>query len=98
MFFHLIDIAVVNSFILFREHQAKFPDVPGLCRTADYSLAHFREKIVRQLCNFPEEDVPPVYSAARPAAPPGQFETVHIPEFTEVKRNCVVCYKQGRGN
>ena len=26
LFFYLIDIAVVNSLILFREHQALFPD------------------------------------------------------------------------
>lgn len=48
LFFHLIDIAVVNSFILFREHQAQFPDEPGLKCTADYSLTQFREEIVRQ--------------------------------------------------
>ena len=49
LFFHLIDIAMVNNFILFREHLAQFPDEPGLKHTADYSLVHFREEIVRQL-------------------------------------------------
>ena len=97
LFFHLIDIAVVNSYILFREHQAKFPDVEELRRTKEYSLAHFREEIVRQICEFPEYDVPPVQSTCKPAPPPGDFETMHIPVFSDTKRNCVVCYRQGRG-
>lgn len=96
LFFHLIDIAVVNSFILFREHQVNFPDVEGLRKPSSYSLASFREEIVRQLCDFTEY-VPPVYSNVKPPAPPGQFETVHLPVFSDIKRNCVVCYKQGRG-
>ena len=53
MFFHLIDIAVVNAFILFKEHQAKFPDVEALHRPSDFSLGNFREEIVRQLCDLP---------------------------------------------
>ena len=32
MFFHLIDIAIVNGFILFQEHQANFPDDENLRR------------------------------------------------------------------
>lgn len=105
VFLHLIDIAVVNSFILFREHQVNFPDVEGLRKLfiklftgklSSYSLASFREEIVRQLCDFPEY-VPPVYSNVKPPAPPGQFETVHLLVFSDIKRNCVVCYKQGRG-
>ena len=57
LFFHLIDIAMVNSFLLFREHQSKFPDNVDLHRPSHFSLGGFREEIVRQLCNLPEYDV-----------------------------------------
>ena len=96
LFFHLIDIAVVNSFILFREHQAEFPDVVQLQRTADYSLSQFREEIVRQICGFAEYMEPPGVPPTRPAGP-HDFETVHIPVITEERKHCVVCYKQGLG-
>ena len=99
LFFHLIDIAVVNSFILFKEHQAKFPDNEALRRSPDYSLAQFREELVRQLCDFPEYDVPPVHGTAKPAPPPpGEFETVHIPVFSKEKKRCVVCYKKTKAD
>ena len=98
LFFHLIDIAVVNSFLLFKEHQAKFPDNVDLHRPSHYSLGDFREEIVRQLCDLPECDVPPVLSSVKPAPPrPSEFKTVHIPRFTDVQRRCVVCVKKGRG-
>lgn len=100
LFFHLIDIAVVNSFILFKEHQAKFPDNEALHRSADYSLAQFREELVRQLCDFPEYDVPPLHSTAKPAPPPplGEFKTVHVPVFTKDKKRYVVCYKKTKAD
>ena len=98
LFFHLIDIAVVNSFILFREHQVQFPDVEELRRPSEFSLVHFREEIVRQICGFPEYSDPPVRSAGkvRRQVDPHEFESVHIPVITDKGRNCVVCYKQSR--
>ena len=59
LFFHLIDIAVVNSFILFKEHQANNPDDEALHRPNDYALSSFREELVRQLSGLPEYDDPP---------------------------------------
>jgi len=98
MFYHLIDMAIVNSYILFLEHQAKFPDHEDLRRVAGYSQTEFRKEIVRQICGFPEYGDPPV-SSGGPAAPPdpGLFDTQHMPVFSDSRKNCVVCYKQGRG-
>ena len=95
LFFHLIDIAIVNSFILFREHQAKNPDDEALHRPRDYSLSSFREEIVRQLCGFTEYENAPSGSKLKEGPPPGDFETLHIPEYSELRKRCVVCYKQG---
>ena len=38
LFFHLIDIAFVNGFILFQENQANFPDDEDLQRPQGYSV------------------------------------------------------------
>jgi len=96
LFFHLIDIAVVNSFILFREHQAKNPDNEALQRARDYSLSSFREEIVRQLCDFKEYENAPSYGYVKPDPPPVEdFAILHIPEYSEQRKRCVVCQKDG---
>ena len=46
LFFHLIDFAVVNSFILFQAHRAEHTEI---VRPAGYSQCHFREIIKRKL-------------------------------------------------
>ncbi len=98
LFFHLIDIAVVNGFILFQQHRSREPDNPALQRRSTYTIVDFREEVVRQLCGLAEYDRPPVNETVR-ADTTGQFDTVHIPELAEgrVKRQCVVCYAAGRG-
>ena len=97
MFYHLIDIAIVNSYILFLDHQSQFPDNEDLQRPSGFTQMEFREEIVRQICEFPEYGDPPVSSAARPARDLFLFDTQHMPVYCDIKRNCVVCYKQGRG-
>lgn len=92
-------MAVVNSFILFKEHQALFPNDKALQRPGDYSLTHYREEIVRQLCGFLEYADPPVHPTAKPTPPPpdhGPFVTEHIPAFSPDRRMCVVCYKRDK--
>ena len=87
-------MAVVNSYILFREHQAQFPDDPALHCTKDYSLAYFREVIVRKLCGFPEYDQPPLHAIAKPAKPVpdlGKNRTEHVPIVSPDRKSCVVC-------
>ena len=56
LFFNLIDIAAINGYILFREHQAQFPDDKELQRHSGYSLDNFREEIIEQICDCPERE------------------------------------------
>ena len=46
LFFNMIDIAVVNGFILFQLHRANNPDVEELKRPQQYSTTEFREELV----------------------------------------------------
>ena len=59
LFFHLIDMAVVNSFILFKEQRCNFSDNEALRRPASYSLASYREELVRNSCDLPVTGTPP---------------------------------------
>ena len=70
LFFHQGDIAVVNSFILFREHQRKNRYNPVLSRAEDYSLGDFREEVIRGICDLPEYNDPPASTSRRPSGPP----------------------------
>ena len=100
LFYHRIDIAVVKSFILFREHQQNNPDNPALKRISEYPQGDFREEIIRGICGFPDYDDPPVSTLGRlprSATQTSQFVTEHIPVQGEHRRNCLVCYKEGRG-
>ncbi len=99
LFFHLIDIAVVNGFILFQRHRSSDPDNAALQRLSNYSIVDFREEIVRQLCGLAEYDRPPVNETVQAQVPTGQFCAAHVPVLAEgsVKRQCVVCYAAGRG-
>ena len=95
LFFHLVDIAVVNSFLLFQNYRIQQPDVEGLRRSASYAVIDFREALVRQILDWEEYDDPPVYEKSTPGQ--SQFDVVHMPEVSEYRRACVVCSREGRG-
>ena len=91
LFFHVIDIAVVNSFILLQQHRMKMPTCDVLKRHPRYSLLDFREELIRNTMNFEEYAQPPVYKVFHD---PGIYESSHLPVFGEIKRNCRVCYRK----
>ena len=99
LFFHLVDIAVVNGFLPFQKHRQANPEDEALRRPSNYSMVEFREALIRQICCWPEYDEPPAYVKSAPAPGHSQFQTDHIPVASEegLRRNCFVCYKEGRG-
>ena len=84
LFFHMVDIAVANSFILFQLYRKEHGDIEELQRPKGYSAAHYRE-LARDLGDLPEYGVPPVYRP--PKKELADFETAHIPKVSDAKRN-----------
>ena len=93
IFFHFIDLAVVNSYILFSEQQQAHPDFEQLQCPQRYNLENFREELIRNVCDLPLSDQPPAHSQARRPQPPpaGKFVVEHCPIFVDTKKQCVVC-------
>ena len=94
LFFHMIDIAVVNSYILFQLQRKANPDKEELKRPNKYLITDFREELVRDLAGFDEYQTPPVYTnTSRHRAT--EFESdEHMIEFSAARNSCKVCYKK----
>ncbi|KXJ06058.1 PiggyBac transposable element-derived protein 4 [Exaiptasia diaphana] len=70
--------------------RAENPGNEALKRPKKYSIVEFREELVRQLCGLEDYGQPP--AAKPPPREPGTFSTLHIPHFSQHKRQCKVCY------
>lgn len=93
LFFHCIDIAVVNSFILFQQWRELHPQVPELQRPAVYGQLEFREELIRQLGDIDENTTVPLYTKPTGLRPHKDYYSEHLPVWTEKRLNCKVCYK-----
>ncbi|XP_070395202.1 piggyBac transposable element-derived protein 4-like [Dermacentor albipictus] len=74
LFFHCIDIACVNSFVLFQAHRTLHPEIPELARTAGFDHLAFREELIRQLLNLDGA------KQAHTPPPPVAKHALHKPE------------------
>lgn len=64
LFFHIIDISLVNAFILFQSYRKTDPKCIPLKRAKDFSVLEFREVAIRQILGFEEFGSPPVIKQA----------------------------------
>ena len=97
VFFDGIETAVVNSFIIFKEYQARFPGDERLQRPPSYNLRDFRVELARNIASLPKFGSPPLYSrVGRPQAPRGDFEVEHCPIYVDEKRDSW-CVRRGMG-
>lgn len=88
MFYHLIDIATVNGFILFKEIQKERGG--PMKKKSRYCLLDFREELVRDLVGLEAFANPPVYKTFVPYS---QYNAEHVVLFGDKRRNCKVCYE-----
>jgi hypothetical protein len=95
LFFHLIDIAIVNGFIPFQEHQSNFPDSEDLRRPPGTQTVILGRRLSGKFVGSLSMLIPPSVAVWRPTLhiPTSVFDSIHVPEFTDFRRRCTVCYK-----
>lgn len=89
IFFHLIDIARVNSYILFQEFRRQNPGIPELKRTSRYGQLDFTEELIRQLGEIDDKENIPGESK-----PKKHFTHHAIPHMSDQRGNCKLCYEK----
>lgn len=87
LFFHCVDIACVNSFILYQGHRKENPGVPELAQNARFDQLAFREQLIQQILDYNdiEQDRAP-YPSLEPIR--------HQPQKMEKSKNCKLCYRK----
>ncbi|KAK0066874.1 piggyBac transposable element-derived protein 3, partial [Biomphalaria pfeifferi] len=90
LFFHFIDIARVNSYILFQEWRKTHSDIPELKRPNRYLQLDFTEELTRELGKIEKYQSVPTASNVKQSK-----KTTYsiIPEFSQTRRNCKLCYQ-----
>jgi len=91
LFFHFLDIARVNSYIIFQDWRVQNSDIEELKRPKKYNQLAFTEELIRQLAKIDE-------SAEIPSASKPKVFTVHaiIPGMVKSsqRKNCKLCYQK----
>ena len=88
IFYALIEVATINSFILFQEFRR---ENGGLECPASYSQFKFRANLVRQPANIGMEDPPPVPTHGRKRTHAEMERLDHLPICNENRGDCIVC-------
>ena len=95
LFFHLIDVSIVNAFVLWKEYQSQHPERADLQRLEGYDQLAFREALVWQLVSIEEADPVPV-RGKQPKLPKNAWNGAsHLPVVDSSHGRCKVCTSSG---
>ena len=85
----MIDIAKVNSYILFNNWRDQHPNTDILKRPKRFGQLEFTEELIRQLGNIFIRAEPPIHKA-----PVTYVNHPIIPGVSDLRRNCKLCFKK----
>ena len=93
MFYDLIEVAKINSYLLMQEYRKEYPD--AMLWPASYSQSEYRASLARQLAGIAAGEPPPLKLIGRKRRhqeiEDWQEEEQHLPVATDARRNCALC-------
>ena len=91
MFYDLVEVATINSYILMQEYRKEFPD--AMPRPTSYSQSEYRANLARQLAGIAADEPPPlkVIGRKRRHQETEDREEQPLPVATGTRRNCFLC-------
>ena len=95
IFYDLIEVATINSFILMKEYKSLHEDT--IPRPQGYDQSDFREQLIRQLAEIAIDDPPPVPTNTRKRKHTEADDVPHFPVCDEVRGNCLQCARRQKG-
>ena len=96
MVFHVVDIAVVNLYVLFEDVRQQNTTVSELQRPKGYGQLEFRQEIVRQLVGVEEREEVPMGRYNKPPVRKSQDRCGGQPIRSDNRRNCVLCCSKSK--
>ena len=87
LFYHLLDIARVNSYILFQDWRSRNTDIPELKRSSRYAQLDFTLELIKQLAGLTNDSNVPIH------APCLYMNHNVVPKWSNAARNCKRCYR-----
>jgi len=87
----MLEVAVVNSYLLFNTYRAEHPE--EIQRGSRYTAREFRRRLICQLANIDEHCAEiPKFRRGRPSAAVEPVQpALHLVEYTETERTCKYC-------
>ena len=95
LFLHFIDIARVNSYILFNEFRKRNPDIPELQRPSHYNQLDFTLELNRQLAGIKDDECVPIKVRKKEVVARHPMKVFLVKNAKE-RNNCKLCYSRFR--
>ena len=82
----------LSTFILFKRFSEQNQDNEQLQHKKKYLLLEFREELIKNLIDLNQYAEPPLFRPRPSPQNKSEFQTDHVPVFSDIKRNCKVRY------
>ena len=94
LLYHLLDVARVNSYILFNDFRKKNKDIVELQRPKSYSQLDFTVELIKEMGKVSDNEAVPLLKTKPPPPPPPPSGHALLPTHADKHSSCQLCYQR----